>query len=422
MSKLKILLLILLLGVSVEFVIRGPYRFLAPQSRWNDLTYIYVPARALTQAIDPYDPATFASVCQCGDFAQGVRTHSMYPWTTFVVMAPLAVLPWTAALYVWTGIQVLLVLLMIWALLSVGNLAGIWAGAFVVFALALAPLHTGLASGNVSVAAIALCAIAVWLAVSKHDYCAGALIGIAMCLKPQIGICFLVYYALRRAWRVALSGAGMAAGIAVAGAAWLSYDFGATWFHYFLQNAQGFVADNKVNDFTYDQPMRFTLINFQVLFYAIVKNAAFANGIALALGVIMVGVWAWFIWRNSSHSTLLELSAICVISLLPVYHRSYDAAVLIFPICWGLGLMQRAGRMERAAAVALFLMLPFALPGGAFLQGLAQRNYVPATWVESWWWNAVAMPHEIWLLLMLACWLLYQLRFAGDRVPPQVAS
>jgi hypothetical protein len=30
------------------------------------------------------------------------------------------------------------------------------------------------------------------------------------------------------------------------------------------------------------------------------------------------------------------------------------------------------------------------------------------------------MPHEIWLLLFLACWLLYLLALEGDRVPGQI--
>ena len=84
--------------------------------------------------------------------------------------------------------------------------------------------------------------------------------------------------------------------------------------------------------------------------------------------------------------------------------------------------MQRAGGLKRNAGVALLLMLPFAVPGGALLQGLAERNYFPAGWVESWWWRSIAMPHEIWLLLFLACWLLYLVAISGDRMPAQVAT
>ena len=422
MTKLKMLLLFLLLGVSIEFVVRGPYRFLVPRSRLNDITYIYVPARAMIQGMDPYDPESFVRVCQCDIPAADGRAHSAYPWTIYVLMAPLAALPWSLALYVWAGIQLILVLLMLWALISVGELTGVWAGAFIVFALALAPLHTGLASGNVSIAAIALCAIAVWAPASRHDYAAGALLGAAFCLKPQIGICFLAYYVLRRRWRVILGGAGVAAGIGFAGFLWLSHSYGMTWLHLFLRNAQGFAANNKFNDFTFNQPMRFTLINLQVLFYSIGENAALANWFALILGAIMLAIWTWSIWRNPSHPILLELSAISVVSLLPVYHRSYDAALLIFPLCWSLSRMQRASPRTGTAAVALLLMLPFGVPGGALLQGLAARNYIPAGWVGSWWWQAIAMPHEIWLLLFLACWLLYLLAIRRDRAPGQVAT
>ena len=260
-----------------------------------------------------------------------------------------------------------------------------------------------------SIAAIALCAIAVWGAASRYDNLAGVLLGAASCLKPQIGICFLLYYALRRNWRVTLSGVAVAGGIGVAGLLWLSLRFGMGWVHYFLSNANDFAASNKFNDFTYSQPMRFTLINLQVLFYSISGNAAFANWLALGLGAVMLAVWAWSVWRNDSRPVLLALSAICVVSLLPVYHRSYDATLLIFPICWSLGRMQRAGWRERGTPVTLLMILPFALPGAALLQALLDRKYIPAGWAGSWWWNAIAMPHEIWLLLALACWLLYPL-------------
>lgn len=84
--------------------------------------------------------------------------------------------------------------------------------------------------------------------------------------------------------------------------------------------------------------------------------------------------------------------------------------------------MQRAGWLDRSASGALLLMLPFAVPGGALLTGLAEKNYVPAGWVGSWWWRSIAMPHEIWLLLFLACWLLYLLAISGDRAPGQITS
>jgi hypothetical protein len=419
MPKLKILFVFVLLLVGVEFALRGPYRFLVPKSRLNDITYIYVPARAMIQGMDPYDPESFARVCQCDIPATDVRAHSAYPWTIYILLAPLALLSWSQALYVWATIQVVFVMLMIRALLLLAELTGMWAAGFVLCALALAPVHTGLASGNVSIAAIALCALAVWAAASRHNVAAGMMLGAALCLKPQIGICFIAYYVLRRNWRVALGGTGVAVAIAGAGFLYLTYSYGMTWLHFFLHNAQGFAANNKFNDFTFGQPMRFTLINLQVLFYSIIGNASFANWLALTLGAMMVGVWSWSVWRNAFHPILLELSVICVASLLPVYHRSYDAALLIFPLCWSFWRMQRAC-MDRSASVALLLMLPFAVPGAALVQGLAERNYVPAGWVASWWWRSIAMPHEIWLLLFLACWLLYLLALEGDRVPGQI--
>ena len=76
--------------------------------------------------------------CQCGITTADVRTHSTYPWPAYVLMAPLAILPWFSALYVRAGIQLILVISMVWALLSLAEPSGIWAGMFILFSLALA--------------------------------------------------------------------------------------------------------------------------------------------------------------------------------------------------------------------------------------------------------------------------------------------
>ena len=69
-----------------------------------------------------------------------------------------------------------------------------------------------------------------------------------------------------------------------------------------------------------------------------------------------------------------ELSAITVISLLPVYHRFYDATLLVLPLCWAFVSLRR----ERVAAVvSLGLMLPFLIPGGALLDTMQIAGRIP---------------------------------------------
>lgn len=74
--------------------------------------------------------------------------------------------------------------------------------AFVTACVALAPFHTGLASGNPSILVIGLCAAAILAATRQHDVAAGILFGVACSLKPQIGAFLVLYYLVRRRWQL----------------------------------------------------------------------------------------------------------------------------------------------------------------------------------------------------------------------------
>src|SRR5262245_36827266 len=67
------------------------------------------------------------------------------------------------------------------------------------------------------------------------------------------------------------------------------------------------------------------------------------------LAVILAsGVAVWFLLlrrRDFSTNALLELSTLAAMSLLPVYHRLYDAALLLLPLAWSLAAV---GRVEPA--------------------------------------------------------------------------
>jgi hypothetical protein len=105
---------------------------------------------------------------------------------------------------------------------------------------------------------------------------------------------------------------------------------------------------------------------------------------------------------------LLSLGAISILALLPVYHRFYDAALIAVPLCWCM--THFTGRSKPVAKIALLLVIPFLVPGTAFLQQLAVHGQVPDAVTHTWWWNCVVMPHETWTLLLLCLVLLYGMK------------
>ena len=407
-------MILLLVLAATEFVIRGPLRYLQippSGSTWSDITQIYVPSRAWVKGENPYDPDTFMALYHEATNSVvdrvSFRSHSPHPLTTLVVFSPIAWLPWPVARVLW---GILLSAIVLPALLALGSLLGIGSSnrriAFAAAALAMAPLHTGIAVGNVSVMAIALCAISLWASLRRKESLAGTLIALAGCLKPQIGALFLLYYLLRKRWQVAWIATAVGGAVFILGTARLELA-GIFWWRDFWRNA-GLMEHNRLMDFADAGSIRFTMINLQVVLYGLLPSSRFANAGAVLVGMGLWGQWAFSVLRTAvKRSELLMVSAFITIGLLPSYHRNYDAFLIIFPLCWTLST--EALGYRRSRVVALVTMAPFLVPGPMLLQSLVNKGIVSRTAATSWWWNDFVMPHQTWLIVILSMVLLYAL-------------
>jgi len=128
---------------------------------------------------------------------------------------------------------------------------------------------------------------------------------------------------------------------------------------------------------------------------------------------------------------LLALSALLTVSLLPVYHRFYDATLLIFPLAWAFTALNghsspsgssdgrsAEGHLDRgsldrrlrpiAISVIAVILIIFLFPGGTILQQLQQSGHFTA-FQSHWWWNSLILPHENWCILLLTLLLLLAL-------------
>lgn len=403
-----VLIGILLVAAGAEYVMRGPVRFYRSGTQWSDITQVDIPSRAWIRGMDPYSPQNFVDLARQATgnspTTGNIGSHSPYPLTTLVIVSPIAALPWPTAHKVWTVVQGISVVPIILSLASIGGLANrLQKCLFAGLTLALAPLHTGIAVGNVSIPAIALCCLAVWTASRKKETATGIFLGIATCLKPQLGLWFIFYYLLRKRWRVVLTVSIFGVLILLIGVLRLEAS-GVPWWQDYLSNARGFAMDNKTVDFTDADPIRFTLINLQVLFYALFSSTTAAELGAWLTGAILLGSWLCLgVMERKGVPELLLLSSMVVLSLLPTYHRNYDASLLVFPLCWILS-RSSFGKLEW---LSLFLMLPFVIPGAVLLQTLASEGRIPDSMANAWWWNTLVMPHEIWALLLLSVLLLF---------------
>jgi hypothetical protein len=413
----------LLLMVGAEFVVRGPVRYLHP-TNWNDLAQYYATSRIWLRGQNFANPENFAALwrTEVGESlsAGTARMHIAPPPGALVLFAPIAALPWPAAKVVWLGLLLASFGLTVWSLIRTAGLDRRQprALAFIAGCLALAPFHTGIASANQTIFVVGCCAGGIWAAGVEADVLAGLLFGVACSLKPHIAAFVVLYYFLRRRWRLVATAVGVTIILAFIAVAWMQFA-NVTWFPDYVNNIKFGAARNRIDDFSAANPIRFMLINLQVPYYSFTHSATSANLLALGSGACLIAGWMILLLRQrTQHCELLALGTIAVIGLLPLYHRLYDASLLAITLCWCLSARNNLKSVSNAA---LLLMAPFLVPGAALLQQAARTGQIPDTWTHSWWWDRLLMPHQTWLLLLLSIVLLYGMaKQSGDD--PEAAS
>ena len=276
-------------------------------------------------------------------------------------------------------------------------------------------------TANVSLVAVELCVIAVWTARRHQDIATAVLLAVAAGLKPQIGLCFVLYYLLRRRWRVGGISIAMLTGLVALGL--LRFEFGHTpWLADYLSDNRILLETGVLGNFTAINPTRFGLINLQVALYPLLGRVRLTNDAAMAVGGMLLIAWSIVVWsggvasstvgrrRSGNECDLLALSTIAVISVLPVYHRFYDATLLVFPLCWIFVSFRRA---HRTSLACLLLLAPFLIPGGTLLETMEISGRIPASLSQHRWWEAFVMPHQAWALLLLSVLLVRQMLVEG---------
>lgn len=419
---LRVVLWVLVLLAGTEFLLRGPGRYLPGPGNWNDLSQNYTAARLWLKGQSPADPRNFVLLWRQQGHSRldldDIRTHLSPPLGGLVVLAPVAALPWRAAKVTWLGILLFSFAATVYSLASTSEFR--WNEnrtlAFLAACLALAPFQTGVASGNTSILVIGLCAIAIWAARANSDIAAGILFGMACAVKPQLGAFLVLYYLVRRRWKLFSTAVGCTIVLNLVAVIYLQL-WGAPWVQDYLHNAHGFVTSNHIDDFTSANPGRFSLINLQVPFFSITGTSSSANVWAVAVVAVLVLIWIYWVVRKNGQPEMLALGAISALALLPVYHRFYDAGLLALPLCWCIATAM--GPIKSIARLALLLMVPFVFPGTAFLQQLAVHGHVSDAVTNAWWWSVIVMPHETWFLLLLFLVLLYGLSSGRAESEPQ---
>lgn len=330
-----------------------------------------------------------------------------------MLLAPVAWLPWYLAHAVWLILTVLSFGL---AVASLASLLGLdWKERrtylFLALALALAPFHTGMAAGSIVIVVVALCAFATLAANRAWKVAAGVVLAVAVGLKPQIGLPFLAFYVLRKRWRLATISLAVLVILSAVAIFFLKLNH-APWLENYKYDNRVLFAHGSLGDFTEANPIRFSLVNLQVLLYTFTANRTTANVMAFVIALVLGALWLVLFLQDRGHGDdeLVQLSALTVLSLLPVYHRLYDASLLIFPLAWSVANLSTS--RNRITKLIFFLILAFLVPGGSVLEVMQRTGHFIAL-QHSWFWSRFVMPHQVWVLVALSCLLLSAMRHSA---------
>lgn len=402
----KIFVFLLLFLAVVEFTWRGPVRIVRRAGVYSDLTGPYIGAKAWVKGLNPYSNDVFWTLWQQSGGAsskeeESIGSRTPYPWSCFLLLAPLSFLSWPTASMVCGLLSVGMVVLSVWLLSGLFDLSecGWRRWLFIALALALAPFHSGFGQGNLSMLAIAFVFLSFWGSCTQRPAVAGLCCGLAACLKPPIGLFLILYYTLSRRWRVV--------GLALASTFLITVTaigrlqaVGVPSISSYFANSK-LVLTDPINQITAANPKRFQMVNLQVLCYAVTNNERTANLLALLIGcVALLALVAVLLKPRQRTPRALEVSALAVVCLLPIYHRYYDAALLTLPLLWSLSPAAANSRIYRY--LTLFVMLPFLIPGAWMLESLQNANRIPSYLTHWWWWDILVMAHQIWALLLLS--------------------
>jgi hypothetical protein len=235
---------------------------------------------------------------------------------------------------------------------------------------------------------------AILLAEREQDWRAGLSLGIAACLKPQIGFWVLLYYLLRGRKRVffgALTACASVAAILLLRPAPLFNgisDYRANLHYWF--------APGRPFGFT-EGAFPFHVNMIQVILYRLSLSVVAANLIAHILFVSGFALWILILWRARFRiSVPLAISSLLALSFLSLYHSVSDATILTLALCWAVEERQPWTQTKIVTCV-LFLLLM--LPGHSALMRLSP--HIGSSITTAWWWNLFVARYFVWLLLAL---------------------
>jgi hypothetical protein len=382
-----------------------------------DFRPAYFSGRCLLDGHDPYNRAdmlrAYAKAGQArpneSPSQQMVETADEYPPSEFPFMTPFALLPFGLARALWValiGAAFTLAAVLMW---RASGLAPLLAGSLLGFMLINSP--SLMALGNPSAIAVSLCVIAACCFVEERWAAAGVLcMAAALCIKPHtVGFVWLYFLLAGGIYRKrALQTLAVTAIAGIAGAIWVSA-LAPHWIAELHANLLAFVGHGAMNDpgpATSGGRGVHMIVDLQTVFSFFRDDPRFYNMASWIVCAPLFVAWAIAAVRSpvSRRSLWLGLAVIAPLTMLPLYHRQYDAKLILLCLPACAILAAEGGRVGRWAT--LITSIAFVLNGDwtwAFLISQLPRYHLASFGPHI---NLLVLPVPL-SLLALACFYLY---------------
>lgn len=334
----------------------------------EDFRGIYFSARSLEGHLDPYSPSnvlrTYAAEQKLGpsDPAFNGQRQAVsvcvYPPATFLLILPLTLWGWLIGHWLWmllSTASLIIAACLVWSLAA--DYAAIISGILV--ASILVNSFDILLSGNAAGIAVALCIIAVWCFTQQRFGLAGVLcLAVSLAIKPHdAGLIWLLFLAMGGIYRKrSLQALIICAVLNVFGILWVSR-IAPAWYSELFSNlafASGRYGRDNPGPSSLSTHTTGVIVDLQTVFSMFRDAPRFYNSASYLLcGLLLLPLFVITARTVLSQKMIwLALGSLAPLSMLPTYHRVYDAKLLLLtiPAC---ALLQTEGQLTKWAALAV---------------------------------------------------------------------
>lgn len=353
----------------------------SPANGMADFKGLYYDARCLIQHSDPYKVGVPLRLYlaeadghpQPSQTLRQILAQNVYLPTAVVFVTPIAILPWWIAHLLWEFLSACALVLaasLMWSLAA--RRAPVFSGLLVCFMLANCEALLG--TGNSAGIAVSLCVVAVWCFSQQRYVPAGLLcLALSLLLKPHdAGLVWLLFLLAGGVYRKrALQTLALTAALALPCVLWVSC-LSPHWMeelhanHEIVSLAGGTSDPGPASALNGAGPSM--IIDLQTAFAVFRNDSHFYNPATyLVCGTLLLVGAACILKTRSPASIWLALGAVVPITLLVVYHRPYDAKLLLLtvPACAMLwaegGVAARIALMLNVAAIVCSADVPLVL-------------------------------------------------------------